>query len=371
LGLLLLTGCRGQLIVTCGDDSACLSSGARGTCTKGGTASYCAFADTSCPSGRKWDPTAGDGLGGTCVGGGGGDGGIGDLAMPPDMGMPLWQALNSGTTAWLFAVGGVPGKPDVWAGGQLGKSVLYSGDDGNKWDLVGLPISMMSVNGIAAVSAKEVYAVADSGIIYIYDGAAWAESPSPTTENLNGVWCEPGGTCFAVGDSGTILRRTPATGWLAQMAPGACVDTLHGVFGRSPTEAIAVGYNGVICGTIDGTNWVNVHTDLGTNLSSVWGDASGIFVASDKGYVLRSTDGIMWKQDQLPEVLDLWGTWGSSSTDVYVVGGPPSRIYHFDGTGWKQQGVPVMGEELSAIWGADGSDIFVVGHNGTILHGPP
>src|SRR5437764_11840517 len=87
IGLLALVGCRGPLIVTCVSDASCVSGAAHGTCVMSSTGSgskFCAFTDMTCPSGGKWDPTAGDGLAGTCLGSANGDGGL-----PPDMTMSM------------------------------------------------------------------------------------------------------------------------------------------------------------------------------------------------------------------------------------------------------------------------------------------
>jgi hypothetical protein len=70
------------------------------------------------------------------------------------------------------------------------------------------------------------------------------------------------------------------------------------------------------------------------------------------------------------------GIWGSSSTDLYAIGGLASRgpenfydITHYDGYTWvrvKSGCVDYL--FLGGIWGSSGADIFTVGDNGTILH---
>ncbi len=62
----------------------------------------------------------------------------------------------------------------------------------------------------------------------------------------------------------------------------------------------------------------------------------------------------------------LWGIWGSSYKDIYVVGGS-GGIIHYDGTAWTAITSPTT-NNLSGIWGACANDIFAVGDQGTILH---
>ena len=45
-----------------------------------------------------------------------------------------------------------------------------------------------------------------------------------------------------------------------------------------------------------------------------------------------SPDGWGW-QNPLPQGNHLWGTWGSSASDVYAVG-DYGTILHYDGSGW-------------------------------------
>jgi hypothetical protein len=52
------------------------------------------------------------------------------------------------------------------------------------------------------------YAVGANGTIVVYDGAgSWATEPSGVAKTLNGVFGFAPSPTWAVGDSGTILRR--------------------------------------------------------------------------------------------------------------------------------------------------------------------
>jgi hypothetical protein len=71
---LLVAGCvTSNLTFTCGPDKSC---GAGGQCVNGG----CAFADTSCPTGMRYDKSAGGGHSGACVSA---------VVMTPDMSVTM------------------------------------------------------------------------------------------------------------------------------------------------------------------------------------------------------------------------------------------------------------------------------------------
>ena len=68
-----------------------------------------------------------------------------------------------------------------------------------------------------------------------------------------------------------------------------------------------------------------------------------------------------------------FGVWGSSPTDVYIVGssgvkgGDQGTIVHFNGVTWR----PIAAGKffsLQGVWGASASDVFAVGKAGTVVH---
>ncbi len=79
-----------------------------------------------------------------------------------------------------------------------------------------------------------------------------------------------------------------------------------------------------------------------------------------------------------PGTQTLFGVWGTSAADIFVVGGDPNDetsggvIWHFDGFAWSvvdlsavlPSGVPT----LYKVWGRSSDDVYVVGRSGTILH---
>lgn len=376
----LCAGCKGALVIPCIESNVCVRSGAGGFCdsSPSSTKKFCSFSDAACMSGRRWDPTAGDSLGGTCVGMSLADGStpMPDMAAAMDdmAGLGSWTAQTSGVPNWLFAVWG-SGPLDVYAGGQIPKSVLHSGDRGGTWTQQFLPMAGTDIAAIGGTGPTDVYAAGDSGIMFHGDGTAlgWKLIASPTTSNINSIR-GIGGDLWAVGDAGTVLHKLGANPWqLVNTVPMACQETLHDVFGLDKLNVYVVGYKGVICHTTDGgATWTPQSTGDTKNHAGIWGtDKSNLYIASDAGTIYHTKDGgKTWPADITPTTQDLLSLWGSGPKDIYAAGGNPNpAILHYDGTRWTLQTSPAM-DGLSAIWGSDAANIFVVGINGVIMHGP-
>ncbi len=106
-------------------------------------------------------------------------------------------------------------------------------------------------------------------------------------------------------------------------------------------------------------------------VSAIWGSSSSdVFVVGPEGTILHY-EGTILHYDGSPSRMKkgasgLLGVWGSSSSDVFVVG-DTGTILHYDGSVWEKMNI---GTEVSikGVWGSSFSDVFAVGSFGTILH---
>lgn len=75
---LLTAGCGGNSTIDCTVNTDCTQGGIPGVCLPSPSSStrWCAFTDTTCPSGQRWGAAAGDDLARTCVAGSVADAGI-------------------------------------------------------------------------------------------------------------------------------------------------------------------------------------------------------------------------------------------------------------------------------------------------------
>lgn len=126
--------------------------------------------------------------------------------------------------------------------------------------------------------------------------------------------------------------------------------------------------------------WAQLETGTSHGyLESVWGSsATDVFVVGLGGAILHY-NGSGWTRMESGTDHDLYAVWGSSPTDVYAAGYPtPSGsgpILHYDGSAWSQ----VFGGDGTShwysfygLWGTSAWDIFVVGEGSetrpSILH---
>ena len=311
----------------------------------------CALADGSCPSGFRYDKTAGDRANNCVVFSpgtdlsmpdlGGGDMAVADLAVVdltpapdltpvPDFGPPTWKTASSGTTQALIGLGG---------------------------------------------RGTDVYAVGGAGgIFHSTAGGAFAPETSGTTQTLTRVFAVPAvSNVYAVGLN-PVLVSTVAGTWSPQTVPGT--TNFYGVWGFDAQNLWAVGYGGGI-GTIlhtinAGTTWTAQTSGVSKFLVGIWGSGSGdVYIVGANATILHSVDqGLNWQKQSPPPPLDvnmlgLDSVFGTSATDVYAVG-EGGIILHNAGAGWTVQTSGFM-NELHSVW-ASGSEAFAVGTNGLVLH---
>jgi len=121
-----------------------------------------------------------------------------------------------------------------------------------------------------------------------------------------------------------------------------------------------------------------------SSLSDVWGStpndvwAVGRITDTTAGFRPNAThfDGNTWSLVQIEEGFDVFGIFGFTANNIFAVG-TNGRVYHWDGTKWKQQvclGIGdgcsglLNGEQLNAIWGTSSQELFAVGVGGVIVH---
>jgi hypothetical protein len=138
-------------------------------------------------------------------------------------------------------------------------------------------------------------------------------------------------------------------------------DDLSSVWG-TPGELWAVGGGGtIIRGTASG--WTPMSTAVQVNLRIVFGtSATDIWAFGDGGG--GHYDGTAWTAFA-PTAAIVLGLWGASPTDWWAVG-DPTTILHWDGAQWSPvaSGTP---ERLTGVWGSSANAVWAVGRGGTIV----
>jgi len=115
----------------------------------------------------------------------------------------------------------------------------------------------------------------------------------------------------------------------------------------------------------NGSDWAIMETDTTDYMSCVWGSsATDVFVVGEYRTIWHY-DGSDWTSTDYPNSGPFLGVWGSSSADVFAVG-QFGEIAHFDGSHWT-----IMANfdiYFRDVWGSGSNDVFAVGWYGTILH---
>jgi photosystem II stability/assembly factor-like uncharacterized protein len=333
----------------------------------------------------------------------------------------VWRKLSPGDFhASLNAVWG-SGPGDVYAVGDGG--VVYHTSDGLSWrpQTSGTPWNLYGLSGVSGSRGGDVWAVGAAGTILRTGdgGATWHRVPSGTIQDLCAVWVSPTRDVFVVGGAGTLLRST-AGGAFEALATGT-TDDLVGVSGNqkdglfvvdhrqseiwqstdrgasfthfpvhagSPFSITALGDGRVYAGgTIagpDDTNgaafvWQSRRLPITTvflqenPVTGIWASGKDVVAVSMGAFIDAKIDssqdsGATWQgPNETDSSPGLSGVWGSSPSDLYVVGS--SIILHStDGGQTFSDPLEPTFHALAAVWVAGPGDVWAVGDAGVVLH---
>lgn len=205
---------------------------------------------------------------------------------------------------------------------------------------------------------------------------------------------------WATNASGEIWQRTGTT-WTMSKATGG---SLKSIWGSSATDILAVGgsaawhWDGAswttvstggtsmraICGSGTTDAWVTqdstravLHRDSGGAWSTItpptgafyacWGTTGGkVFPAGQSGEFMRCTGSSCIQETSRPSMVDINGVWGTSSTDLWVVGLEPMIHHSVAVNTWI--GYSTSGSKFRAVWGSGANDIWAVGDSALCAH---
>jgi alpha-tubulin suppressor-like RCC1 family protein len=299
----------------------------------------------------------------------------------------LSKVIHTGTP--LASYTPVPGSPfgypfssvwgssptDVWAFGFGADPFHYTG---GSWSVVGTGANLRRpMNDVWGSAANDVYAVGWNGRIIRYNGTSWSDSlPVVPDVFLNGVH-GAGGSVYAVGSAGTILRSTDSGASWVQM-PGTPPVQLQDIWLSDADNGWAVGDGGVIVRLVGGV-WQTPETlvpDPGVkSFRGVWGVSASEVYAVGQGGMIYRWNGVSWTAETSNTPQTLQAVSGTSSSNVVAVGGQGIYIRR-TAAGWVPQPVP-SADPLEGIWFASPTDAVLVSaiqstpQTGAILRGTP
>jgi len=224
------------------------------------------------------------------------------------------------------------------------------------------PASDQTVSLNSTSDTGRFYSAADSQIssATIYDGTG---DPDGTTAGQFPLLYKD-----TTAGAHTITATTGVydqASWTITVAPAVSLydtsDELVNTYAPTSTSPVAEGngfYGGDYVQNAVSDALPGETVKLGDGIYEV---GSGITVA--KAIILQSVNGA--SSTTLRPIHNLRGVWGYSASEVFAVG-HGGTILHYDGTTWGSQTSSTV-NTLNSVWGYSASEVFAVGHGGTIL----
>lgn len=244
------------------------------------------------------------------------------------------------------------------------KGSSRSSDGGNTWTTgsggVGFNHVTVGSNYVAST---------DSGAVYTSsDGLNWSKVATPTDGALKRL-ANNGGSVVAVGAGGRIAASINGAGWqmAASGSSGRYLD--HVAYGNGSFVVAGTGNNpalgnaNTLLSSANGNSWVS----RGSGVFYGLGFVNDRFIAvGHDGTILTSTDGSTWKDVSLPGIGSLYGV--AYGNCRYVITGTTNNgvaLVSYNGKNWKA--VTVSDSQLAPFGFyrvAFGNGIFVTVGNG-------
>lgn len=195
------------------------------------------------------------------------------------------------------------------------------------------------LRGIWGTGPADIFAVGYSGTVIHYDGSTWSQVPQTLfSRMLTDVWSAgPTSEVLVVGSDGVLLRHDRTTkSWSKELVDARGSGVLNGIWGAGG-ELFAPGWHGISDNLQP--RWVIHHQD-GTQWNEVFKPAAGEYV---------------WQRQMI-------GVWGTSATNVFVVGS--SHLFHRTSAGWGD--TFLNGKTFNAVHGTGASHAVAVGTGGEV-----
>lgn len=243
-----------------------------------------------------------------------------------------WSQEASPTAVDLHGVSGFSGN-GTWSVGQSPGAWRR----GATWGGDSMGLTLQATETVWSVSAGgtagELWIGSDNGKVWKRSGptggnGSWTSEQALPAGNSVFAVSYSGGTVFAVGQRGYVGVRRAGT-WqnyqytdLAGSTAGR-PDALYGVFAIAADSAVAVGTKGLAVRYTAGS-WRPGTTKIdpaSNEFNAVWGSPAGRWYAVAYGGLIVRLDGNLGAtQLRSDPTQNLYGIFGASETDIYVVG---------------------------------------------------
>lgn len=231
-------------------------------------------------------------------------------------------------------------------------------------------------------------------VVNITHAADWYPMQTGTEEDLLCVWGSSATDVYAVGENNTIVHFDGIKWSLIENELSSSIDDLKAVWGFSANDVYVGGEDPILL-NYDGLSWSKLTWEWPDGVACsgsysfeyIWGESpENLFIVGWTGsstgwYEFYHYDGEILTPIASPysedyasyKLFDVYGLWGSSSTDVYLAAGSYyyGYIYHYDGEVCSvllKTETEDEGNYFLDIWGSAADDVFAVGRSGRIYN---
>lgn len=180
-----------------------------------------------------------------------------------------WVSQTCPTTNHLNSICFKSSNNNGYIVGSLGTLLLNSGT--TTWTIKGSVPAITTTFNSVCVNNNYVYMSGDNNVVYRYGFTynSWDEFPIAVADGFKSICFSDVNTIFAVGTFGQIYKINIANMSSTRQATGLTTKTLNSVYFINSTKGYAVGDNGTILKTTDGTNWVIENSGTTNKLNTI------------------------------------------------------------------------------------------------------
>jgi hypothetical protein len=225
------------------------------------------------------------------------------------------------------------------------------------------------ITSIWGTSTGELYATCSGcggqNLLLFTSMTGWVAVPNVGGGvDLNGVWgTDNGSDVWLVGAQGTVLHGSAGT-FTAQSSPATSTMTINAIWGVG-TEMFAVGSSNLIL-HFTGGGWISENITGGNDLYGVWGtSATDVYVVGSGGTIFHKTSAAAsWPAETSHTSATLYSV-GGSSGDIYAVGS--GVIARSSGSGnWTAS---TQAFNFARVQAATSTDVWIAGAGGLVERG--
>jgi len=316
---------------------------------------------------------------------------------------------GTGESSARFYTVWASGPGDVWLAGTTGTAPLLMRGDGTHWNVVSVPTSgnnLTRFQGIWGTGPNDVWVGSyRNGSLYHWDGTSWTRAVyadngatyiryvtgvakndlyvmtndpylqhfdgSTFTDltaleyGLDGVWATPGAGLWAGRDGMGRLWHLVGSTWISYQIPGAYA--VNGVWGDSPSSLWVSGSTGTTSGTpalwrFNNGTWTVIPLASSGGVLAVSGptNQSDAIAVGRSGEIALLTGATAVENPHTGATT--YDVQGSSSSNVWIAGGPGFRATHWDGAGLTDYALGGSGS-FTAVGVSPGGDVWTATTN--------